>query len=393
MLHNKILFKDTPILSNLSNTQLRHRSAVTSPLGLAGWQLPAPPPHCAMSREHNLALDLARDGQSFKQIKATLENVYPDSALKKTAIYDILKKVKEGKNAEDLRQFNGQRTVRTDNLIAAVSAAIEEDRRVTINEIAQDLGVSYGTVYNIIHDDLGLEKLSARWVPKLLSQEQKQARVESSMAFVKMVERKGLEVLNKIVTMDESSVSFHTPATKKQSKEWTKKGQPGPIKAKVHASRTSQMVLAFFDNQGPIYTNYVPRGTTVNANYIVGALGNFMKYFKKKRPEMAAGEWFFHWDNAPVHTAAVVKEWIAAHGVKMIAHPPYSPDLAPADFFLFPRVKEQLAGITMTQETFRPGWERVLRTISAAEFATAFLRWYERSEKCIQIGGTYVEKC
>ena len=119
---------------------------------------------------------------------------------------------------------------------------------------------------------------------------------------------KGLAVLDKIVTMDESSVSFHTPATKKQSKEWTKKGQPGPIKAKVHASRTSQMVLAFFDNKGPIYTNDVPRGTTVNAIYILGALGRFQKAFKKKRPEMAAGEWFFHWDNAPVHSAAVVKE-------------------------------------------------------------------------------------
>ena len=47
-----------------------------------------------MSREHNLVVDLARAGQSFKQIKETLETVYPDTALKKTAIYDILKKLK-----------------------------------------------------------------------------------------------------------------------------------------------------------------------------------------------------------------------------------------------------------------------------------------------------------
>ena len=46
-----------------------------------------------MSREHNLAVDLARAGQSFKQIKETVEKVFPDTALKKTAIYDILKKV------------------------------------------------------------------------------------------------------------------------------------------------------------------------------------------------------------------------------------------------------------------------------------------------------------
>jgi hypothetical protein len=68
------------------------------------------------------------------------------------------------------------------------------------------------------------------------------------------------------------------------------------------------MVLAFFDSKGLIYTNYSARGTTVNAKYIVEALGNFMKIFKKKKPIMAAGDWFLHWDNAQVHTAAIVTD-------------------------------------------------------------------------------------
>ena len=76
----------------------------------------------------------------------------------------------------------------------------------------------------------------------------------------------------------------------------------------------------------------------------------------------------------------------------MIQHPPYSPDLAPADFFLFPKVKEQLAGITLTQQSFRSTWDRVLKTISGAELVTAFLRWHERNKKYVQISGTYVKK-
>ena len=76
----------------------------------------------------------------------------------------------------------------------------------------------------------------------------------------------------------------------------------------------------------------------------------------------------------------------------MIQHLPYLPDLAPGDFFLFPNVNEQLAGITLTQQRFQPTWERVLKSITAAEFATAFLRWYERNKKCIQITGNCVEK-
>jgi hypothetical protein len=66
------------------------------------------------------------------------------------------------------------------------------------------------------------------------------------------------------------------------------------------------MVLALFGNEGLIYTNYVPRGKTVNANYIVEALNRFLAVFKKKRPNMAAGEWFFYWNTAPVHTADIV---------------------------------------------------------------------------------------
>ncbi len=69
-----------------------------------------------------------------------------------------------------------------------------------------------------------------------------------------------MAVLNIIVTMDESAISFHTPEMKKQSMQWVKKGQPGPIKARVHATRSKQMVLMFFDAKGVIYTNYDPKG-------------------------------------------------------------------------------------------------------------------------------------
>jgi histone-lysine N-methyltransferase SETMAR len=150
--------------------------------------------------------------------------------------------------------------------------------------------------------------------------------------------------------------------------------------------------LAFFDSKGLIYTNYVPRGSTVNANYIVEALGTFMKIMRKKRPQMVAGDWLFHWDNAPVHTATKVTDWLAARDIKLIEHPPYLPDLAPADYFLFPRVKRELAGLTLTQDSFKKEWWGAVRIITAADFAEAFRRWFQRHKKCVSIGGGYIEK-
>ena len=87
----------------------------------------------------------------------------------------------------------------------------------------------------------------------------------------------------------------------KQSKRWIPKKQPiySPTKARVHASRTKQIVLAFFNNKVLIYTNILPMGSTVN---ILGDLSTFMRHFNKKRPELVGRVWSFQWDNDPACT-------------------------------------------------------------------------------------------
>ncbi len=321
-----------------------------------------------------------------------VENVYGEKALKKTAIYAIIKKVKNRETTDDQRHLNGKKTVQTPALIASVAAVIEEDRQLSIEALATAHGTSISTIHAVLHDNLGLEKKSARWVPKLLSDDQKQQRVEVCTEFVATVHRCSLAMLDTIVTMDETMVCYHTPKTKQQSQQWIKKGQPGPLKAKVHASRTKQMLLAFFDCKGLIYSHTVPKGSIVNAMYIVKILDIFMKHMKKKRPVLVDQGWFFHWDNAPVHTAPIIQDWLTAHSVQVLRHTPYSPDLAPADFFLFRHMKNELAGVSLDHNSLKKEWEGVTRRISADEFATAFRRWYERCQKCIEIGGGYVEK-
>jgi histone-lysine N-methyltransferase SETMAR len=345
-----------------------------------------------MTGARDFVAGLARASKGYEEIKKNVDAAFGDKTLQKMAIYAIIKKVKAGENTSDQRHLNGKKTVRNAALIASVAAAVEQDRRLSVKSFAVAHGVGMGTIHRILHEDLGLEKKSARWVPKLLSQDQKIQRVEDCRDLVAAVHRHSFTMLDNIVTMGETMVSYHTPETKKQSKQWIAKGKPGPIKARVQAGRTKQMILAFFDNKGLVYSHIVTRGVPINADYIVKVLGLFMKQLKKKRPATVAQQWWFHWDNAPVHTAAVVQEWLAAHGVQVIRHPPYSPDLALADFFLFRRVKEKLTGLTLDQNTIKKTWAGVTRSIAPEEFAIAFRRWYERCEKCVEIGGDYVEK-
>jgi hypothetical protein len=71
----------------------------------------------------------------------------------------------------------------------------------------------------------------------------KNERVRICEAFMSLLLHHSMAMLDQIATMDGPGVSFHTPQTKQQRKQWLAKGKPGPIKAKVHASRTKQMVL------------------------------------------------------------------------------------------------------------------------------------------------------
>ena len=345
-----------------------------------------------MSKQHEFAVNLARAGETPKKIIETVEKAFPGKGLKKTAVYEIAKRVREGGDTEDRRGKARTGLIRDDSFINEMESIVKGDRRVTVKELAEMFNVSVYTVHKCLKDDLGLVKKSARWVPKLLNNEQKEERVRCSDLFIKRFQKDGQAFLDKIITMDESAVSYHTPETKEQSKQWLKKGTPGPIKARSHATRTKQMVLAFFDNKGLIYTNIVPRGQTVNTDYVITALQLFWRRLRLKRPDLFKNGFIFHWDNAPVHTAGKVKTFLEKKNIEMLPHPPYIPDLAPADYFLFPRVKADLAGDYMDVESFKNKWDGVTGKLKEDVYAKAYQKWVERHQKCLRLAGDYVEK-
>jgi hypothetical protein len=145
-----------------------------SPLGPAAWPQSATPLTARhMSSAHNFVAGLARASKGYKEIKETVDAAFGDKTLQKTAIYEIIKKVKAGKDTADQRHLNPKKTVRIAALITSVAAAVEEDRRVTIETLAAAHGASLHRIHRILHEDLGLEKKTARWVPSCLDQSKK----------------------------------------------------------------------------------------------------------------------------------------------------------------------------------------------------------------------------
>jgi len=92
------------------------------------------------------------------------------------------------------------------------------------------------------------------------------------------------------------------------------------------------ILVIFFDWQGVIHKEFVPEGETINAVYYKGVMERLLNRIRLVRPGICeSGDWFLLHDNAPSHNETIVKQFLAERKVTVLGHPPYSPDLAPAD--------------------------------------------------------------
>jgi len=134
------------------------------------------------------------------------------------------------------------------------------------------------------------------------------------------------------------------------------------------------MPILFSDIQGIVHQEFAPEGQTVNAGFYCSVLRCMREDIQRKRPELwQEGNWLFHDDNAPSHRALVTCEFLAQNSIITLPHPPYSPDLAPCDFFLFPKMKLQLKGRRFDRvEEIQREWQNVLGTLQEQDFQHAF---------------------
>ncbi|UYV64243.1 hypothetical protein LAZ67_3000042 [Cordylochernes scorpioides] len=165
---------------------------------------------------------------------------------------------------------SGRPVTATDNAaVASVRNVVEADRRVTIDGIMIRLppGREFGrsSIGTIMSNVLNFRKVCARWVPRLLSENHKQQRMEAARAFLEMHRRDGDQLFYRIVTGDESWVHHSTPETKRQSMVWKKPEESAPKKAKVTISAGKVMAIVFWDCKGVLLVDYLPPNITVNA--------------------------------------------------------------------------------------------------------------------------------
>ena len=171
---------------------------------------------------------------------------------------------------------------------------------------------------------------------------------------------------------------------------WLSQTQEGQTE-QIHAQTFDD---PFFDSTGMIYMHWVATGQTVNKEYYVEVLREFRKRFLGKRPALfKSGQWHFYQDNAPVHNSVLVTDYLTKMGINTVPHRPYSPDLAPCDFCLFPKLKEKLRGCRYeTIEQMKEAVMKVIDMLTQEDFHGAFQKLLERYIKCIAARGDYFER-
>ena len=143
--------------------------------------------------------------------------------------------------------------------------------------------------------------------------------------------------------MKPGSIYFE-PVRKVSNKIWATKHSKRPIIAKRSLSTKKVLYAIFFSGEGVTIKVPVKKGKSITGKYYKDVVLKKLKKYYQKCPATGFKHVCLLYVNTPAHTSAIVTAFLKKEKVTVLPHPPYFPDLAPCDFFWFPKLKAFLAG-------------------------------------------------
>jgi len=269
-------------------------------------------------------------GLDKKQCMERLTLAFGEEKPSRATIYRWFAEFKRGRNflSDELREAKPKIAVTAEN-VARVQTMINEDPHCTYSTIQMTLGIGSAAVSKILHEELRMKKVVCRWVPHHLTEFQKSERVRISRDTLNMLESGGHRIISKIVTGDETYIPFYDTPTRQESRVWIHEDDPTPTTPKKQRSMKKVMYAVFFRSTGLVKAIKLEEQRTVTANW----------YISKCLPEVFEGlnvrGLLLHHDNASSHSARATVDYLREKNIRVIEHPPYSPDLGMIDFWLF----------------------------------------------------------
>jgi histone-lysine N-methyltransferase SETMAR len=215
----------------------------------------------------------------------------------------------------------------------------EKSSTKTVTEQSMSSQTPLGSVIEFagdLNDNMNMQRMAAKLVPRLLTNDQKQrCKANEDPTFI-----------SRIITGDESWIYSYDPETKQQSSQWKSPQLPRAKrkrKARQVRSSTKSMLIVFFDVKGVGRREFVPPNATVNSDFYCDVLRRLRENVRRKKPEIWCNHnRFLHRDMEPAHTSLQTTGFVTNNNMVIVPHSPYSLDLGSCDFALFPKLKMKL---------------------------------------------------
>ena len=268
------------------------------------------------------------------------------------------------------------------DLPTLVAEKLVEEPFASVRSISHDLDVSYGSVYNTLVYELQLSYYVTKWVPHVLTQQNKNKRVVYVKVMLEVIERRGI---GSVLTGDESWIYHDNP----HDGYWSNSQRDENCAVSRSIGAQKSMLTVFWGVHGFFLVEVMPRANSFNSIYACKLLHELDDNLKRFR-DIGLKDVLFHWDNARAHTSILTQTKLKSLGADVLPHPPYSPDLAPCDFYLFGNLKRMLHGNKFQNEVeLKRKVLEVLSSISFEERNRVFLEWIKRLTVISNSDGSY----
>ena len=177
-----------------------------------------------------------------------LQTAFRPSCMNRASVFEWHKRFKEGRESVgDDERCARSKEVRTPELIGQIKNFMDKDRRLSIETISAQFDELYTVweLYTIIREELKMRKICARFVPRVLREDQKEKRCHDSKEMVELI-NSDHATFDALVTCDESWIYCYDPETKRQSFQWKHAGSPRPKKARQSKSTHKLLMILFF---------------------------------------------------------------------------------------------------------------------------------------------------
>ncbi|KAG5346679.1 SETMR methyltransferase, partial [Acromyrmex charruanus] len=189
-------------------------------------------------------------GKTAKETKEKLDKYYEANAPSDYTVKYWFREFRGGRNSttDEVRSGRPSDAVTEDN-VKKIHEMVLADRKVKVRELADATKISTERTRHILGGILHMKKLSCRWVPRMLTPDQKHERESTSKECLDLLMRNRADFWRRLVTVDETWIHYYTPENRMSARQWTEAGTSAPKRPR-EARWVGKVMASVFELKG-----------------------------------------------------------------------------------------------------------------------------------------------